>query len=160
MFVVQVAPTRASEHVYSVCEALAGLPRLNDSIVAIRAQFSGEVGDWLVDDSCKSNIVIGNHKFKNWISVDWPDSRLVQRDIKGKSIFPVDTVGRERLRNVLASAPSSTNLIITVEGLLMTRDPMSRLVNPRIPNNLWGYGHLGSAPARIVIKRILTIEKQ
>ncbi|QOY91469.1 hypothetical protein [Paludibaculum fermentans] len=154
----QLIAFQQQDHSYSVCEALRNISDLNGAIVTIKAEFSSEVGEWLVDNNCGPTINVSGYAFRNWIAIDWPDSKLVQMELKGKYVFPVDTESRNRLRRATAARRGDTNVTLTVEGLLMTRTPLSMLVNPRAPSNPRGFGHLGAAPARLVIKRILDVE--
>ncbi len=148
---------RPADSEHTVCDVLGEIERLNGAIVVVKGSLVSDVDTWLIGDGCRKPVRVGKCSFDNLISVAWPDSRYVKRELKGRDLFPVDRAGREKLSLALSGEFSAARIEVAIEGLIVTRDPMSLLVHPKSPETPAGFGHLGAAPAMIVVKRVLAI---
>jgi|SRR5581483_2304337 len=147
----------AQEKVQSVCEILEHLDRFSGKLVSIRAKV---VDLWLAAEDCKADIRVEGVGFDNLIAMEWPDSAIVR--LKGPKVpFTHDDRSFRRLEAVLGSTDSHTHSIYAdVEGLIVTRNPPQALVWKNLggENIRIGFGHLGQAPAEIIVKLISNIE--
>lgn len=141
----------------SVCEILTDLEKVHGTVVRVKGILVSGQSEWLVGEKCKAPLVIGKWVFDNLVSVEWPDSRYVIRESAGMISFPVDEPGRELLREAIKRHPIGLKIPVIIEGLIVTRIPMTALVHPKRPDTPRGFGHLGAAPAMIVVKKLVSI---
>lgn len=135
-----------------VCSVLRNLSVYRGSIITIKGEFDG---GWLIGDECPRVIQTGNRLFNNWIHVAWPGNPTIRERLS----FDSDTQAREKLRLAVRTKASGERLFVEIEGLLVTRDPPDNLVDKQ-NGALRGFGHLGMAPAMIVVKTIKSLEKK
>jgi hypothetical protein len=112
----------------------------------------------VVGEDCPKAIRVGEVEFENLISLEWPDNPAVRA--RGQKIpFGLDETSFLLFERTLASSNrASEDVYATFEGLLITRTPPFNLVHPRYPAQRLGFGHLGAAPAEIVVKQVSDIE--
>lgn len=149
----------AQERAQSVCEIVTNLDRYSGKLVTVRARIQSDVDVWLAADDCKTAIRVGELGFDNLIAVAWPNSPIVK--LKGPNVeFPYDAASGDRLEAALGSRDIHTQkLYANIVGMIVTRVPPLALVinRPGGPVRV-GFGHLGAAPAQIIVKEISNIE--
>lgn len=148
----------AQEKVQTVCEILEHLDRFSGKLVSVRAKV---LDLWLEAEDCKVDIRVEGVAFDNLIAVEWPDSEMVRLKQQPKVPFSHDDRSFRRLEAVLGSTDKRTHSVYAdVEGLIVTRNPPLALVWKNLggENIRIGFGHLGQAPAEIIVKLISAIE--
>jgi hypothetical protein len=113
---------------------------------------------WLREDKCPIAFKVGECEFDHLIAVEWPDTPFVQHELKGKKLYPADTHGSELIRAAALADRPGVEFSAVLEGLIVTRLPLSMLVHPKSPKTPFGYGHLGIAPAMIVVKKVIEVK--
>lgn len=137
----------------AVCDILVNLGHYSGKMVRVSARIEGGAGAWLAPPaSCPLKIRVANHDFQNLIAIAWPDSPAVQ--LRGPKVaFDTDKVSSKSLEQALASPGSKTqDLYGEIEGLIVTRQPPLALIGRN--GAPIGFGHLGIAPAQIIVKQI------
>jgi hypothetical protein len=156
-----------SAKVVDVCELLSDMSRWNGQFVQFDAKIDkggGEQGPWVEALECLSKVKIGQVEFPNALEITDPQSPQRLHHVE----FERDEDSRTQFRSLLAQIKDRRTEYVrgTVVGVFETRTPLSKLVviNKAWPNGLpaGGFGHLGSAPAQILVKTItdMRIEKR
>lgn len=131
----------------SVCHILQNLNDYAGQMVSLRAKIESDVDDWLAaEKDCRADIQVGARKFRNVIALAWPSDPVLAME-KREVPFPIDRASNRLLKTALERP--HVRIYATVEGLVVTREPAYAAV---------GFGHMGIAPAQIVVKRISGIE--
>jgi hypothetical protein len=145
--------------VSSPCEVLGSLDRFSGRTVTIRARLLVDVDLWLASpDFCPVALLVGKVKFQNLLALAWPDSPDVTYT-KIKVPFATDQKSRDLWGDAThAAGRGNEEVVVVVEGLVVTRDPPMALVARRDDSERVGFGHLGMAPAMLIIKRVLKVE--
>ncbi|MFZ5899454.1 MAG: hypothetical protein ACOYU7_09895, partial [Bacillota bacterium] len=78
-------------------------------------------------------------------------------ELKGKKLFPLDKRGAELVQSAALADRPGVEFSAILEGMIVTRLPLTLLVHPKSPKTPFGYGHLGIAPAMIVVKKVREI---
>lgn len=151
------APPRSSlPDSAGVCEVLANLSKFSNQLVTVRARLAADVDIWLTQDDCAPVIKVNGVEFQNLIAIVWPDDPI----IKGFDLFPLHRSSSKLLTEVLREVDrEKEQVFVEVVGLLMTRDPPLYLVHEKTGSRI-GFGHLGIAPAQIVVKEIKGLTKR
>jgi hypothetical protein len=131
----------ARQKAESVCRILSNLADFKGRIVTVRASIVSQAS-LEADSDCLFRIRVLNVKFPNEIATDWPDSGCVELLFNGLN----------ELHGI------NPKIYATVEGLIVTRDPPLKLAYPSKPGQPFGFGHLGMAPALMVVKRVSDAE--
>lgn len=140
----------------SVCEILGHLENFSGRIVTIRARV--DAGLWLEAEDCPVKIRVGAFVFENRLAVYWPAS-LVEERSRLTVPFPTDEAARRWLWRALdARHGINPRLYVTLEGLIVTRDPPLALVLKNNPKVRLGFGPTGLALAAIIVKGISEID--
>jgi len=141
----------------SVCDILNHLESYGGRLVRVRGNIQSDVDLWITAD-CPTVIRVGSVEFLNLIALAFPDSVIHDRP-KVEVTFNADKGSEQALFRALAARnPRTQSLYAVVEGLVVTRRPPFALVSRSDPTKRTGFGHIGMAPAMIVIKRISEIE--
>jgi len=143
---------------YSVCDVLANLEKLNGEIVIVQGRLTFGQGVWLEGEKCAYVFKVGERIFDNIMAVEWPDSLIVEYELKGKTLFPLDREGARLVETASLADRSKKEFSATIEGMIVTRLPLTRLVHRKSPSTPLGYGHLGIAPAMIVVKKVIDLK--
>jgi hypothetical protein len=160
LLVLQLAS--AQERPHSVCEVLTSLEQYSGKLITIRGYVRSSVDTWLAAENCKTVIEVDGVSFDNLVSIQWPDPSIVNDILKGTTFrgatlpFGIDGPSLDRIRAALRQRDRrSQDIYATVEGLFITRNPPLALVVKRggVAAPI-GFGHLGAAPALIIVKRI------
>jgi hypothetical protein len=141
----------------SVCELIEHRNEYNGKIVAVRAMLEGtDEGMWLrAFNDCKYKLITRGVTWPNAISLEYPKNN--SKNQADHADFQVDwqvihTVG---LAIPPGFDPKTEVIIKTYVGLFQTYADLESRVSPAVPNALrLGFGHLGTAPARILLKTI------
>jgi hypothetical protein len=139
----------------SVCEVLSRPLAFDGRMVTIRGTEEGtDEGAWLVGRDCPGRLVTEGHVWPSVIALTMPDVPVALRVHSVDFEFDFGSEDRaERRLQLLAPAPKEC-LAFTYTGLFETRRDWSR-AKLVYPNGTWkfaGFGHLGEAPAQILLK--------
>jgi hypothetical protein len=144
----------------SVCDLLAKMSEWNGQMVRFDAKIekgTGEQGPWINALDCPTKIKVGEVEFPNGLELTDPDSPNRLHEVT----FERDLESRVEFRALLSRVDRKTEYIRgTVVGVFETQTPISRLVGF---SKAWpkgfplGFGHLGAAPAQILIKTTTNI---
>jgi hypothetical protein len=150
----------------SVCEVLADLAALQASVVIVRGRLESGVGTWLRAYDCKDRFfVVRECMFDTMLAFGWPDQYGVQVDFERLGLSrrtrlpPHDEESGEKIRRALNAKSPGEVLEVVAEGMIMTRLPLEDLVYPKKPCDPMGFGHLGAAPAMLIVQRVISIQK-
>lgn len=140
----------------SVCDILGRLGDFTGEMVQVRTRVSSDVGDWLIaEKDCPVRIKAGRVTMDNSIAVFFPDDPIVKLSQLAVP-FQTDRTSR-RLLEAAVNRPH-VRIDATVEGLIVTRHPPTALVNEKNPDVALGFGHMGWAPAAIIVKRLSDVK--
>lgn len=140
----------------TVCQLLNRLEKFSGAMVRVSATLWRGPGAFLVDVTCPNRIRLGSIEFNNFVSVQWPSNRRNKISVP----FDDDPASEHLLTKTMALYdPTKEDLLIDLEGLVVTRTPPYALVLPGNPDLRAGFGHLGMAPAEIFIKKIYSIRR-
>jgi len=146
----------AASHVVTVCEALSAPLKYNGHVVTIRGRVdSTDEGTWLVGDGCPGIFVTAGYAWPSVISVAMP---TIPAPLRIHQVnFKFDWESRRKVEakseELQKSAPPRC-LEFTYSGLFETRVDWSD-AKLRYTNGTWkyaGFGHLGDAPAQLLLK--------
>jgi len=148
-----------AEPVLGVCDILADLDKFSGKIVTIHGRLAPSSDVWLVPTSnCDKEIRVGSLSFQNLVAIRWPSSVIVRA--QGIAVPFSEDTSSLRAFNAIVQLESAvhSDIYFTFEAYIWTRNPPLALVHPNSPNTPIGFGHLGSAPAAIVVKRLVKVE--
>jgi len=148
----------AGQRRYGLCEVLENLDTLHGQIILFHGVDDRSSWAEFSVPRCSHALVIAGYQFDNVIVMRHPDSLYVKKEAGNLVDFPPDTAGAEHLDKVLRAGRRDSKFEITVEGMIITRVPLSSLVKRRDPPEPNGFGHLGMAPAMIVVKRVVGVK--
>ena len=118
-----------------------------ESVVILRGP---EGGPWLSSKHCQSRVVINGEKFPDIIQLTDPQDRL---DRLHAVEFESDKSALAQFSGWLSYlAGKNEALYVTVIGMFETRVPLTELVQEQLPFKDNGFGHMGGAPAQILVK--------
>lgn len=140
-----VSPTK----VYSVCEVLQNLERLNHKAVAVRGVVvSGGHGSFL-SGTCKSHIITKGF--------EWPDTIWLVNPRDSKGLFEADKKADEKVRNEIKrlSLGPKDRLVLTYVGSLETKDLAERVETRAGHSVPFGFGPDNDAPAQLTVKTVM-----
>lgn len=150
---ILLAPGSGAEDVYSVCQILARLQDFNCRSVRVRARLEPGLGTWLVGENCSKPIKVNTVVFQDLIALAWPTSLQVGCKVD----FNDDEKSGQDLEGVLGKyQPKKQRIDIIVDGVVETRSPAYGLVGKQ--GQRIGFGHLGMAPAQIIVKRVVNVK--
>ncbi len=134
-------------HVYSVCELLANPQQFNGKTVKVRGIVEGGMeGSWLRSDDCPERFSVGENSLPRGISLSYQSEYGVAAPRKMVHIERVDRQIREMRQRV-----KSGFLLLTHTGVFETRTDWKLLNNGAGDKRLWGFGHLNTFPAQLVV---------
>lgn len=131
-----------------VCTLLEQPTRFNKTWVAVRGVVRSEDGPKLVSDVCPKRIVVDSVAFANAIAID--------QSISSPIPFEMSHASLQKLRMALDNLnPTEQYLTATLVGIFDTRDSLAGLV---LSHGLTtGYGPMGRAPARLILRETTDI---
>ena len=158
ILLILICEQYAVPHVIKVdaCEILGDPVLWNGVMVRASGQLqssSGEGGPWLSGKDCKSELLIKGERFANIIQLTDPqnDSDRIHR-----VEYTWDERSRSELRAAVAAMRTSKERFdIEVVGTFETRVPLTLLINENARFKDHGFGHMGAAPAQILVKSIV-----
>ena len=138
---------------YSVCQILAHLQDFHCRPLRVQARLEPGLGTWLVGENCSKPINVKNVVFQDLIALAWPSSLQIGCEVD----FKDDEKSGQELEGVLGKYKQQTQRIdVIVDGVVETRNPPYDLVGKQ--GQRIGFGHLGMAPAQIIVKRIVNVK--
>jgi hypothetical protein len=136
----------------TVCEALDEIIALDGQIVAIRGEVNGFQGGWIEGKNCERHIEVRGHPFPDRIAITSPTS-LARVHIPS---FGASRKSVTDLNSALGEAIRRHGVVVaTLIGLLETRLDRNQLIS-RSGQRI-GFGHLGHAPAQLLLKEVIDI---
>jgi hypothetical protein len=142
----------------SVCEVLTNLSDYSGKIVTVSARIRLRGDVFLGAEDCRVVIEQNGLRLEDFIAIAWPRSPIIQKE--GIAVpFSHDDDSFKRLEKALGSQENQGRAVyVIVEGLLETREPGQPLVVMRPGGPMpTGFGHLGQAPAQLIIKTVREI---
>ncbi len=140
--------------ILDVCTVLKNLDFYAGKIVKIEADVHLDVDTWLGDDACDPDLRIRGVKFQALIKPFFTDSAEVRQAFG----MMTDTKGMKQFTESIEKLEiEKQKLRIVVDGFLVTRRPGHTLVSERDPASRLGFGHLGMAPAQLVVRYVHSI---
>jgi hypothetical protein len=131
-----------------VCKLLELPAQFNKALVAVRAIVRSADGPKLVGDVCPKRIVVDTVTFPNVIAIDESIASPIPFEASHAALQKL-TVALDKLN------PSAQYLTATLVGIFETRDSIAGLV---LGHGLTtGYGPLGRAPARLILREATDI---
>ena len=148
-----LTPCLGADEVFNVCEILAHLQDFSCRPVHVKARLASSVDTWLTGENCSKPIKVKTVVFQDLIALEWPSSRLVGCYVD----FKDDEKSIRELQDVLGNyKPGRQRIDIIVDGVVETRHPPYGLVGNE--GQQIGFGHLGGAPAQIIVKRVISLK--
>jgi len=139
--------------VYTVCEVLARLEEFSCRKVRVKARIVSDTDSWLDGESCPKIVRVAGISFGSKIALRWPDSLLVGCNVD----FACDRESYGKVYTAINSAEGRNGRIdVLLDGVVETRRPPYALLSrngARI-----GFGHLGSAAAQVIVKRVIELK--
>jgi hypothetical protein len=165
--VSQAAEDQASQQQprLGVCEALSQPLKYDGQFVQIRGRVEGtDEGGWLVGDECPGVFVTDEHHvWPSVISLATPTSTKLGSTRIHPIDFEFDAESDRRIdakyRELRTRVPDKC-IFLTYSGLFETRRDWANAV-ARFPNGttkVIGFGHLGTAPAQLILKSADSVE--
>ena len=145
----------ADPSVYSVCEILSHLEEFSCRPVHIRARLVADVDEWLVGENCPKSIEVAGTRFEDLIKLQSPSSPVAGCRVGWSDDEESDRKIREVFRRY--DGGRKVRIYVTIAGVIETRNPPYALAGKR-PGWRLGFGHLGMAPAQIIVKRVVRVE--
>ena len=118
---------------YTVCDVLANLVKLNGQVLIVKGRLTFGQGVWLEGENCSQPFKIGQRTFDDLIAVERPDSVFVEYELKGKKLYPPDSRGSELIRAAALADRPGVEFSAILEGMIVTRLPLTLLVHPKSP---------------------------
>jgi hypothetical protein len=148
---------RESPPLLSVCELLIHRNEFNGKMVSVRGAIEGtNEGAWLrSSQSCKYKLVTRGITWPNVISLEYPNNESPNPEDHAN--FDVDW---NAINTVGVAIPNGFNrktdqIVKTYVGLFQTYPDLDRRLSSDKGDALKsGFGHLGGAPARILVKTV------
>lgn len=147
----------------SICDLLQNLPSYNMKLVRVSGDLETNPGSFLRAYGCPAQLKIKDCRFENHLAFSWPTDYAVQLNMErlgyepSRTLFPLDEAGRKKVVDALSKEAQPLRVQVVVEGLIVTRLPLEDLVYPKQPIYPRGFGHLGAAPAYIVVKKVIEV---
>ena len=144
----------------TVCSVLADAPRYNGEMVRIRARVvsTGE-GTWLVGSGCDGAMTVSGYAWPSIIWLAYPDSRVLKHPVA----FDFDWKSQARTTEKYEKSRThwaEESVEWTYSGMFETRSDWWNYVGPDGKLNKYsGFGHLGGAPAQLIIRSLDDVEE-
>jgi hypothetical protein len=122
--------------------------------VRIEARLISATDVWLWTENCPSPVHSRGLEFDNQLAVKFPGDLLIGCKIS----FPLHRPSDLRLQEALRTYNRKTQQIyVVLEGIIETRQSIEDLTFGDPPSH-GGFGHMGAAPAQIIVDRILDLQ--
>jgi hypothetical protein len=143
----------------TVCKALSKALQYDGQMVRMGGRVAGtDEGGWFVGDKCPAVFITENdHLWPSVVSLATPSSTTVGRTRIHSVGFTFDSESDRRVRGkylrIHANVPDQC-ISWSYTGLFETRRDWStaRMTYPNGTSKVIGFGHLGQAPAQIILK--------
>lgn len=140
----------------TVCEVLANPLKYNGKLILLEGEIYGtDEGGWLTATTCATPFTTGEHVWPNSIFLQDPGDKHTLHKVD----FTYDYVAEKKffaISDRLEKQNPGRKLRWVYEGLLETRTDWQSF-HARYPNGTSryiGFGHLGEAPAQLIVKAI------
>jgi hypothetical protein len=152
--------TQVANHqipVLSVCEVIEHRDEYNGKMVGVRGTLKGtDEGMWLTAAAdCKYKLITKGFIWPNMVSLEYPNNG--SKDPAEHTDFDVDWTAMNTVGIAIPKGfnPETDEIIKTYVGLFQTfADLESRFYSGGEHPLTFGFGHLGAAPARILVKTV------
>jgi hypothetical protein len=140
----------------TVCDLITQRDSYDGKLVTVRGEVIGSPeGTWLdADPSCGYHLVTNGVVWPNTIALAYPNNR--SKDPNNHADFGIDWNAEKQADAIvdrLGFRADTDHLYETFVGLFRTYTDLDKRVNPNMPDALrLGFGHLGAAPALLLIK--------
>ena len=132
-----------------LCDLLANPARWNGVMLETRGVITLSHGAWLDGTkTCRRPFVLDGITFDSLIALTDPQDRGLALHRVPYSWDHADWNGIVTMS--LQSKPGLEDIVATVVGVFETRDPLSSLINLRLPGGKFGFGDQGIAPGQIL----------
>ena len=146
--------------VLSVCEVIEHRDEYNGKMVGIRGAVEAtDEGIWLTAAAdCKYKLVTKGFIWPDMVSLEYPNNS--SKDPTEHTDFEVDWTAMNTVGIAIPKGfnPETDEIIKTYVGLFQTYADLGSHVFPEVPGGKYwlkfGFGHLGAAPARILVKTV------
>lgn len=149
-------------HALTVCEVLSAPLRYNGRLITIRARVDGtDEGAWLVGNGCPNVLVTAEHVWPSEIFLAMPTLPAPLRIHQVNFKFDWDSQRKmEAKSEELKKSIPPECLAFTYTGLFETREDWSRakLNYANGTSKYAGFGHLGEAPAQLLLRSADDVE--
>ena len=140
-----------SKRTLTVCELFRDLRSYEDKIVTIRGRMMGLPSYAIGDPTCSKTFLAGGVLWPNLIVLD-STLGLPRNSVP----FVTDTQSFSDLDEVLVANGRKATVLVTVTGQLRLK-ARYLTADTNYGRGGGGYGHLGAAPALLIVKKIVEI---
>ena len=139
---------RADDAPLTVCDALNRRAELNHKVIAIRGYELADEGTWLMSDKCDS-LVTKDHK---WSAMIYIEADSAAREKVGFKAEPYQTEQKKINAELQKQGYDRKRhqMWLTYVGRLESFEDLRAQGRPAGS----GYGHLGAAPARLIVSEV------
>jgi hypothetical protein len=143
----------------AICDVFANIERWNGQMVEVQGIIEAWSGYWLAGRNCETRIRIGNVRYENLIALINPKG--AEKISLHKVPYVWDLTSWNKFQEAIYYAGFySERVRMTVVGLYETRTPRDALVNSRFPDQYFGFGDQGVAPAQILVREVKDIVRE
>lgn len=159
--ILLIGPVTAQSTVVSVCDALSKRTEFNGKTISVRGEVAGsEEGAWLVARACSYKLVENGIEWRLIISLEYPESST--HESSGRIASKVDWEAmRKADAKIREMKPDREKDLVTATyvGTFRTYGDLGKRTDPSGRNPVrFGFGHLGAAPAELIIQTIKDVE--
>ena len=141
----------------TVCDVLADPLKYNGKMILLEGEIFGtDEGGWLTASSCPTQFVTGDHVWPNSVFLQNPTYRHNLHKVN----FEYDYAAEKHYfaeSDKLEKKYPGRKLRWVYEGLFETRTDWAPAKYPDGATKYIGFGHLGEAPAQIIVKAIRAV---
>jgi hypothetical protein len=137
-----------------VCDVLSDLAKFNGKIISIRGVVEGSnEGTWIIATRCAVRLVTDGYLWRTAIAIELPSTLFLRDDVD----FQLDRAAIEWLDHKVKQMQykgTTDTLWLTYIGLFETKKKLEVGVDPSGKRWPDGFGHLNTAPGRLLIKTV------
>lgn len=142
-----------------LCDLFTDIEHWNGRMIEVRGIVEAWSGYWLSGRDCETRIKIGNVKYDNLVALINPKG--AEKFVLHKVPYVWNAASWDKFQEAIYYAGFYGERIrMTVIGLFETRTPIEALVNSRFPDQYFGFGDQGVAPAEILVKDVKDIVRE
>ena len=138
----------------AVCAVLRNPVRWNGKMIEVAGPIISPPEDsfWVMGVGCDGVLEIKGTKFPSGFVFEDPSNNRTHYHIVN---FSWDRQSKDELDSFVREARRTKQRVIaTVVGLFETLDPIDGLINNDAPVKYQGFGHMGGAPAQIIVRTV------